>query len=44
MIEAAKWHDVGKSHEAFQNVFQREYAPMKDLGKGVRIKDPSTTL
>lgn len=37
VIEAAKWHDVGKSHEAFQNVFQREYAPHEGIwGKGVR--------
>lgn len=37
VIEAAKWHDVGKSHEAFQSIFQKEGAPHEGVwGKGVR--------
>ena len=37
VMEAARWHDVGKAHEAFQNIFQKENAPNDAIwGKGIR--------
>lgn len=35
IIEAARWHDVGKAHEAFQSIFDNERAPRPGIwGKG----------
>jgi CRISPR-associated endonuclease/helicase Cas3 len=37
MVDAARWHDVGKAHEAFQSIFQTDEAPcVGTWGKGLR--------
>lgn len=40
VLEAAWWHDVGKAHEAFQNIFDKEKAPSSAIwAKGLIQSD-----